>query len=368
MQRGEHHVYLVPGFFGFAYLGGLKYFAHVREVLQPALARRGIDARIHYVRTRPTASIEWRARRLAETIEATAGADAVVHLVGHSSGGLDARTLVSPASPLDDLAHVAAKVRSVVTLATPHRGTPLAALFTSLPGQRLLRLLSVISVYTIRRGTLPGRLAVELLDAIRRFDPDGPSKGRVIDQLFDQVIAEFSEENQAALVDFFEDVARDQALIAQLVPAAAAARDLALVGRPTVREGCVVLCSRPPNLLGTLKAAARLSEPVLHGLFWWLHGQVARAELPPLSVARRAALVDAIGPFEPTANDGIVPARSQFWGHLVHAARADHLDVIGHFQDPRHAPPHYDWLLSGNDFRRAAFEALWRDVADFLVG
>ena len=33
------------------------------------------------------------------------------------------------------------------------------------------------------------------------------------------------------------------------------------------------------------------------------------------------------------ANDGLVPTRSQVWGDMVHAAQADHLDVIGHFAD-----------------------------------
>ena len=35
----------------------------------------------------------------------------------------------------------------------------------------------------------------------------------------------------------------------------------------------------------------------------------------------------------PDANDGIVPTLSQAWGHVVHAAVADHLDVLGHFRD-----------------------------------
>jgi len=70
----------------------------------------------------------------------------------------------------------------------------------------------------------------------------------------------------------------------------------------------------------------------------------------------------------PDANDGIVPTRSQVWGHVVHAAVADHLDVLGHFRDAAHHPPHVDWLVSGSGFDRVRFEALWADVAHFLVG
>ena len=50
-----HHAYLVPGFFGFANLGDLKYFGHVREFLLAAFARRGLALHIDVVATRPTA-------------------------------------------------------------------------------------------------------------------------------------------------------------------------------------------------------------------------------------------------------------------------------------------------------------------------
>jgi hypothetical protein len=68
------------------------------------------------------------------------------------------------------------------------------------------------------------------------------------------------------------------------------------------------------------------------------------------------------------ANDGIVPTRSQTWGHVIHAAVADHLDTLGHFRDATHDPPHVDWLVSGSAFDRRRFEALWADVTHFLVG
>jgi hypothetical protein len=68
------------------------------------------------------------------------------------------------------------------------------------------------------------------------------------------------------------------------------------------------------------------------------------------------------------ANDGIVPTLSQTWGQVIHAAVADHLDVLGHFRDAAHEPPHVDWLVSGSGFDRGRFEALWGDVVRFLVG
>ena len=46
---------------------------------------------------------------------------------------------------------------------------------------------------------------------------------------------------------------------------------------------------------------------------------------------------------------------------------ADHLDVLGHFRDASHDPPHVDWLVTGSGFDRARFEALWGDVTRFLT-
>jgi len=39
-------VFLVPGFFGFSFVGAVKYFDDVERALGSALRRRGVDARI----------------------------------------------------------------------------------------------------------------------------------------------------------------------------------------------------------------------------------------------------------------------------------------------------------------------------------
>jgi hypothetical protein len=54
-------------------------------------------------------------------------------------------------------------------------------------------------------------------------------------------------------------------------------------------------------------------------------------------------------------------------------ARADHLDVVGHFDDdaPHTAGagqlPHVDWLMSGARFTRSRFAALLDAVAAFML-
>ena len=90
--------------------------------------------------------------------------------------------------------------------------------------------------------------------------------------------------------------------------------------------------------------------------------------MPQLSENQQRALDSAFDePPESSHNDGIVPTLSQVWGDLIHAVRADHLDVIGHFDAAEQSPPHYDWFASGCDFNRQNFEALWTDVASHLA-
>jgi hypothetical protein len=68
------------------------------------------------------------------------------------------------------------------------------------------------------------------------------------------------------------------------------------------------------------------------------------------------------------ASDGIVPTRAQVFGRVLHAAVADHLDVLGHFSGPEGVrPPHVDWLATGSGFDVARFHALWADVARFIA-
>ena len=54
------HVYLIPGFFGFANFGRVRYFAHVGDHLERVMRERGVEPSIHQVPTLPTSSITSR--------------------------------------------------------------------------------------------------------------------------------------------------------------------------------------------------------------------------------------------------------------------------------------------------------------------
>ena len=168
------------------------------------------------------------------------------------------------------------------------------------------------------------------------------------------------------------DVVRDQALMLQLTPEAMEVFNASVLPRPGIRYGAVVAQAARPSLLSTLGVGLDPAAQVTHALYSALYQLIAAAPgrvSPRLAPDQARALRRAYGAMpSPDANDGIVPTLSQAWGHVVHAAVADHLDVLGHFRDAAHDPPHVDWLVSGSGFDRRRFEALWADVAHFLVG
>ena len=167
------------------------------------------------------------------------------------------------------------------------------------------------------------------------------------------------------------DVVQDQALMLQLTPEAMEVFNASVLPRPGVRYGAVVTQAARPSLRATLAAGLDPAAQVTHAVYGALHQLI---EATPIRRARRLVpqqtrvLRRAYGATPSTqASDGIVPTLSQVWGHVIHAAVADHLDALGHFQDASHDPPHVDWLVTGSGFDRARFEALWGDVTRFLT-
>jgi hypothetical protein len=371
-MAGPHHVVLVPGFFGFANLGDFAYFGHVRDFLAEHGPGLGLDGQIRVVRTEPTASLTRRAALLAQGVAGLLDeAPGEVSVVGHSSGGLDARLLVTPGVELPtpaDVKRCAGSVRAVVTVATPHHGTPLAQFFGGMLGQQVLRLLSLATIYTLRTGRLPLSVALRLARVLRRR---GNRPSGVVDQLFLQLLSDFSEDRRRAVDRFFSEVGSDQGLVAQISPSGMELFNASTQDRPGVRYGCVVTRARPPGFRSLWRAGLSGYGQATHALFVALYriaSGTRRGWLPRLNEAHARILRKAYGRIPPaSANDGIVPTLSQLRGELIAAVWADHHDVIGHFHEPRHVPPHFDWVASGTGFDRSQFEAVWRQVADFLA-
>ena len=367
-------VYLVPGFLGFVSLGRITYFGHLQHALGERFAARGLDARIHIVRTPPTASLPARAARLAESIDRTAKRGSALHLIGHSSGGLDVRLFAAPGVALPtsvDVEPMASRVRSVVAISTPHHGTPLASFFATLRGQQLLQILSLNTIYVLHFGHLPISALLWMGARVLRYG-NLVANSELLDELFSRLLEDFTVGRRRAVRALLRDVVRDQALMLQLTPEAMEVFNASVLPRPGVRYGAVVTQAARPSLRATLAVgldpAAQVTHAVYGALYQLIEASPLRATLRP-SRSEIRALRHAYGAKpSPQANDGIVPTLSQVWGRVIHAALADHLDALGHFHDASHHPPHVDWLVSGSGFDRRHFDALVDDVVRFVAG
>jgi triacylglycerol lipase len=112
------NVALVPGIFGFDRLGLLEYFNGVARWLEDRFP--GLQAAM--TRTDPLGTVADRGEVLAEEIVRIFGAAEDVHLIAHSLGGLDARFLAS-----NNLSGLGARVKTIVSISTPHMGSPVAS-------------------------------------------------------------------------------------------------------------------------------------------------------------------------------------------------------------------------------------------------
>jgi hypothetical protein len=298
---------------------------------------------------------------------------APLHLIGHSSGGLDVRLLTAPGVELPttlDVGRMVARVRTVVTVSTPHHGTPLASFFTTLRGQQLMQLLSLSTIYVLSFGHLPLAALLWMGSFLVRFG-GLVADNELLDELFGKLLEDFTPARRRALRKLLGDVVHDQALMLQLTPEAMEIFNASVLQNPDIRYGAVVGQATPPSLHATLHAGLDPGSQVTHALYSALYRLIAASSgrvSPKLASQQARALRRTYGVApSPEANDGIVPTISQAWGHVVHVAVADHLDVLGHFRDAAHDPPHIDWLVSGSDFDRQRFERLWADVTRFLV-
>ncbi|HET8933083.1 MAG TPA: hypothetical protein VFN67_06585 [Polyangiales bacterium] len=363
---------LIPGFFAFAGIGDLKYWHGVDTVLLQAFSRLGLDVDILEITTQPTASIRFRAARVLEAIDHVASRDdGPIHLIGHSTGGLDARLAISPHASLATQVNpkVVERVESIVTVACPHYGTPLAATFGSVMGQPLLRWLSSSAIVGLERGKLPLSTLIALGGVLMRMDDVLGLRHTVFDQLYAQLFREFTDARREALIAFLRDVSQDRALIVQLTPDSL---DLfnATTGEPQVAYGSVVTRGRRPNLknaVGNLRDAYAQALYAAYTALWTISSFSKDRYFPELTPHQRNALVQGFGTLpEPSDNDGMSPTLSQVWGEVVHVADADHLDVMGQYGDMLGPGIHADWLPSGSGFDAVRFAQLWYDVAAFV--
>ena len=368
----KHHVVLVPGLFGFAKLGGFDYFMHVEEALASRFLERGERCEFVLVASPPTGSIVYRTEVLMDAIERScADGAAAIHLIGHSTGGLDVRLLASP-SAWPELPPWFDRVQTVTTIATPHHGTPLAYFLTTLAGTRLLETLSLMTFLTLRAGGPPLTALTPLIAALGRLDRALGIEIKALERTTDLLLRLIEREAQTEVREWIEGIHGDQGAIIQLTPESMDIFNAGVEDNSRLRYGCVVTRMPPPTpvrLSRRLRSPMQVLSAALFSTLYVGAGRTSKIYPPPNpSPESRQAVEVGLGmALDNSLNDGLVPSASMIWGEVLWAGNADHLDVLGHYAGDRDSG-HTDWMVSGAEFRDPDFEEVMDAISDHLLG
>ncbi len=405
------HVLLCPGLFGFHSIGSFSYFHHVTDGLRRRFEDAGVEAGVHTVATSPTASLRHRAGQLIDQIAGIGrGTDGSIHVIGHSTGGLDARLAASPDAnlgkpplPVD----IRRRLRTITTINTPHHGTPLAKFFATGVGAKMQEALWALSLsalssprppptimtyvamaawFTARIGAEPG-WADPMMEAsgldrgtgmyLDTFGEDAPSFGSlgrrralpaaVLTFFTERMLRRLDDRTRREARAHLREVHADQSAILQLTP-----ESMELFGATLPPAHDVVVHSVASYVPMTNRP--RFRSPSWRSssasMFAMMQRICCSGEQVPLASDTRleaeADLIDVLG-HRPRrrANDGVVPLRSQVYGRLIWAGVADHHDIIGHFDDPDRG--HVDWLASASGFGPRQFGEMLDSVARAIV-
>lgn len=389
------HIVLVPGFGGFDALGSLRYYHGVTDVLKATDDERPV----HYFPNLPTASVLTRARSLQVWLTELRNRGALgrgddIHLVGHSTGGLDLRQLLinlrkQRRAGADGHPPLLDQLRTVQFISTPHQGTALAHRLGRTRTRVLASRLVLRLMYEGARGLrgkglgVLGRILMPLSPRHRTAD--------WIDAVIDTLVGCYSQEGSlqsATARGTYFDVLRwllhmtsDFAAITDLDPAPSPkappspahagdlerAQEVAFIEEHGIQVRSIVTVASPG------KAWQSALFNLLH-LLTALH--------PPKPLWRTHTVRELwTGKFRvlhPADNDGLVNCVSQVWPDETRSQllEGDHADVIGHFRSrPPPSPAggatsafhQYDLLNSPAGFDQRRFTRLWEDIARFAA-
>jgi triacylglycerol lipase len=377
MRAPLHRVYFVPGLFGFGRIAGYDYFTHMRQGLEQRFAAAGVELVCEDVPAPPTSSLRYRARVLANTVARTATeGQGPIHLVGHSTGGLDVRLVLSPQVDVGgnpDMLRWRSRVVSAVTMNTPHFGTPLAGYFATVSGTRVLYGLSLLTVVSLTLGEPSLAIFSRLLAGVGGLDGLFGGDIKVFGRMTEGVLRFVEREAREEITEFLSKIRVDQGAIVQIMPEAMDLFNAVTPNAPSVRYGSVVSGSPPPR---SMRFARRIRSPyaamtaAVYSTLYQFSSQRARVYPYARPTPHELELFRAAMSYEVNdeSNDGIVPTLSMLRDELLFAGEADHLDVLGHFHDDLEPPRHVDWINSGSRFTRRRFNAMLDAVAKFQLG
>jgi hypothetical protein len=319
----------------------------------------------------PTGSIVRRTQVLMDAIQEACSDDAgAIHLVGHSTGGLDARLLASPTAR-PDLPEWFDRVRTVTSISTPHYGTPLAYFFTTMAGTRLLEALSLLTYMTLQVGGPPLTILTPVIASLSRMDEALGIESKVLETTTELLLSFLGEEGQAEVREWFNGIRNDQGAIIQLTPESMDIFNAGVENNPNVRYGCVATRMPPPEpvrLIKNLRSPINALSAAVFSTLYVGAGRTSKVYPPPSPAPDVRAYLETKLDLELNngLNDGLVPTTSMIWGDVLWAGTADHLDVLGHFYGDRDSS-HTDWMVSGAGFREDNFDEVMDAVAEFQL-
>lgn len=371
----EHTIYLIPGMFGFSNLAGYDYFGHLRHALQQRYEDAGVALRIEVVAPPPTSSVRHRASVLARAVHQNGGSGPI-HFVGHSTGGLDVRLALSPTTNL----HVSKsdlqwtdRVRSAVSVNTPHYGTPLATYFTSVAGARVLYALSLLTVVSLSVSEPSLVVFSKLLGGLGSLDKVFGGDLKVVSRATDVLLRFVDQDGRTAIQDYLNMIRQDQGALIQTTPEAMDLFNAATGGIEAVAYASIATGAAPAGPLQITQRAIRSPYSAFSGtLFSTIHRFTAqihqRYPYAAVTPEVQGRMSRAIGvPVTERTSDGVVPTRSMLWGQLLWCGPADHLDILGHFYDEFRPSQHVDWLTSSAGFGRPQFGRMVDALANFQL-
>jgi hypothetical protein len=324
--------------------------------------------------------------RLPHDVEPPFPADRV-HLVGHSTGAVDARLLAndhyvwSGGPRKDEREDVRKAVERIVTISAPFYGTPIATHIALDANLALVAVQTLTMLGALQNGTIDvATIRALLLDAplleFRQIVEAATTRARSGPFALPAVLANQKAVSDSKLVAdqlgrFFQKLEDDRQLLGQLTLShLGRGGDLQeqLKGGDRARIESYVTVSPAPRLRDVVEG-----HPLQRMVYAILHEATARDEMPgDIQPGAERYFGDPRAEDEcndllarPRACDGVVPARSQLLDGGILAGRvfADHQDVVGSFKGGGGA----DVMKSGANFGQGAFTELWTDIANRLV-
>jgi hypothetical protein len=192
-----------------------------------------------------------------------------------------------------------------------------------------------------------------------------------LNELTSQLMRFIGPSGRAEVTEYLRRIRSDQAGIVQLMPEVMELFNVAVHDAPHVRYACVATAApapTPSSALSTFLSPYAALQLTTYATLYGVASHAAQRYPYASPTAEQAKCLGEHWPagVGPNQVDGIVPTLSMLWGELLYCGTADHLDIVGHFDDGSRPRTHIDWLRSGAHFGRPGFAAMADAICAFL--